>query len=81
MPNTELRDDGVNRANLHTSAAAQIMKRGGGDMVFPIWGEEGDVTEPLDDFICGFCTEKTLQKFLQYKSRRCDRLPAFECRY
>ena len=81
MPNAESSDDGVDRANLHASAAAQVMKLGGANVVVPIWGEEGDVTESLNDFICGFCAGKTLQEFLQYKTRRCYRLPAFKSEF
>jgi len=77
----KLRQDCVDRADLHTSAPTAIAKLGCLDVVAPVWGEQRQSTETLDNLLTRPRSDKTLQEFLQNKASRGDLLASLQRDY
>jgi hypothetical protein len=72
MTNTELRNQGVDRAYLFSFSAACVAQIGCLNMVLPVGHQQGQCGEVLNDLLVCFWSRESLQQFLQDKSGSID---------
>jgi hypothetical protein len=73
-----LRQKSIDRAELRACTATKIAKIRSIDTVSPIRNQQGQGGKSLHEILASAWTRKSLQKFLQYKSRGDYRLAARE---
>lgn len=78
MANAELRQDGIDRANLQTGPTTAISQFRGSDMILPVRRQQRQRREPIDDVFPRSRTGEALQQFLQDQPRSQDRCATFE---
>jgi hypothetical protein len=78
VPNTELREKRIDRADLTAVSAACVAKLRGFDVIAPLRGDEGQHRKPLHDPIAGLRTAKALEELLQDEACRKDRIAGRE---
>ena len=78
VPNAQLREQRVDRADLHPGAAASITQFSGVDVILPIGNEERERSESRDDVAARPGTGKSLQQFLKHQARAYNDLSSFE---
>ena len=70
VPNTEPREKRINRSDLKAVTAALIAKVCSGDVVFALWHDERQRSEPFEDLRSRFRAAESLEKFLKNQPRR-----------
>ena len=78
VTNAELREQGVDGADLHTRATAAIAQFRGVDVILPVRSEERQGREPVDEVFARTRAGKPLQQFLQDEPRGHDGFAAFK---
>lgn len=78
MTETELGEQGVDGANLHTRAPAAIAQFRGVDVILPVRSQQRQGREPLDDVFACTRAGESLQQFLQDQPRGHDGFAAFK---
>jgi hypothetical protein len=64
VTNTELRQQSVDRSDLHTAASTLDAQIGRRDVVVAIRHDKGQGTKPGDDLLVSFGSRESLQQFL-----------------
>ena len=77
MPDAELREKGVDCANLHAGATAVIAQFRGIDVILPVRSEERQGLEPVDDVFARAGSGESLQQLLQNHPCGDDEFAAF----
>ena len=78
MPNAQLSEQRIDRADLDACSAACVPEVGGCDMVVTIRLQQGQSREALDDLCTGLRCGESLQQFLENQPRRDDDIVAHE---
>lgn len=73
MPDTELREESVDRSDLKAASAALIAKIGSGSMVFTSGHDQRQGSEPVENLRPRFRAAESLKKFLKNQPGRIDR--------
>jgi hypothetical protein len=73
MSDTKLREERIDRADLKTAAAALVAKFCGGNVVFSLWHDERQRSEPVEDLCSRLGAAEPLEKFLKNQSGRENR--------
>ena len=79
MPNTELREESVDRPDLHAASAAGVSKSGCRDVVIPVGRKKGQSCEAFDHAIARARSAEALKQFLENEARRKDGLTGLQC--
>ena len=74
MPDTQLREKGVDRSDLDAAAAALVPQRRSFDVIIAIRRQQGHGRKATDDLIAGFGAGETLQELLQNEAGRYESL-------
>jgi len=69
VTDAELREQGIDGADLHPGATAAVSQLRGVDVILPIRCEERQRCEPIDDVFACTRTGEALQQFLQDQPR------------
>lgn len=78
MVDTELREQGVDSAQLHAGASASVAKRCSLDMIVPIRYKKGKGRKAIDDVLPRPRTGKALKEFLKDDPGCHDQVIAFQ---
>ena len=78
VTNAELRNQGVNRANLQARATTAISQFRGIDVILSVRGQKRQRHEPVNDIFTRPRTGESLQQFLQDQPRGHDRIAPFK---
>jgi len=78
MTNAELRDHGVDRADLQAGAAAAIAQLRSVDVILPIRADQWQGGKAFDDVLARTWTSETLKQFLQNEPCRHDDIVTLE---
>src|SRR5947209_16057071 len=73
VPDTELREERIDRSDLKAAPAALVAKVGSGDVVFALWHDERQRGEPIEDLCSRFRAAEPLEKFLKDQASRENR--------
>lgn len=79
MPDAELRNQGIDGAELDTCPATGVSHTGRSHMVFPVRLNQCQRGEPLHDLIACLGTCEALKQFLQHQAGGDDNLRASKC--
>lgn len=79
MPDAELRNQRIDRADLDTRPAACVSDASRSNMVFSVRLNQCQRREPLHDLITCFRTREALKKFLQHKTGGDHNVCATKC--
>jgi hypothetical protein len=69
VPDTELREEGINGARLHTIFPTGISQLCGSDVICPVRGQERQTAETLYQCVRLLWAAEALQQFLQHQTR------------
>ena len=78
VTNAELRDHGVDRADLHTGAAAAIAQLRSIDVIHPVRSKQREGRKTVNDVLSRLRARKPLQQFLQDEACNYDCFTAVE---
>lgn len=79
MPDAELREQRIDRSQLHTRAPAGVAQERGVDVVLPIRCDEWQFSESIDDVAAGAGPGEALQQFLEDKAGRHHDVATLQC--
>jgi hypothetical protein len=79
MPNTELREERIDRPDLHAASATGVSKSGRRNVVIPVGHEKRQSCETSDDAIARAGSPEALKQFLENEARRKDGLTGLQC--
>lgn len=65
VPNTKLRQQRIDGADLHARAAARVAQPRRGNMILPVRLQQAEGSEVLNDLLLRFGAAKALQQLLQ----------------
>jgi hypothetical protein len=68
VPDAKLREKCIDRSDLKAAPAALIAKLRGGSVVFALWHDERQMSEPNEDLRSRFRAVESLEKFLKNQS-------------
>jgi len=78
VPNAQLNEQGVDRADLNSRPPAPIAQFRGADVVIAIRYDQRQRAESFNDVLAGARAVEALQELLQHKASRHDRIAAQE---
>lgn len=78
VADAELRKEGVDSSYLHASTTADIAKLCRIDVILPVWHQQGQSGESLNDLFASFGTREPLQQLLQNEAGSQDRIAIFQ---
>lgn len=78
VSDTKLREERIDRSDLKAGAPAFIAKVCGGGVVFALWHDERQRSEPIEDLCSRLRAAESLKKFLENQAGRENRSFALE---
>lgn len=78
VPNAQLREQGIDGADLHTGAATAVPQLSGPDVIVPVRRKQRQIVEVVDDRLARPRPGEALQKLLQDQPGRDDHIAALQ---